>query len=136
MARLRRFKILVIQHLLKNNSLAKSGDVVDENKFINLQDSMRGGYVEEVLEDEAVDKKSKDKSKEKKADKSKEKKADKIEVEGNVETETELELELKKIKRLNKESLIAYATENKITIDAESNKLVILESIITHVSKN
>lgn len=41
------FKILVIQVLLKNNHLAKSGDVVKGDKFINLQESLDGKYIEE-----------------------------------------------------------------------------------------
>lgn len=42
------YRIKVIQHLLKGNQIAKSGEVVTADKFINLQDSIDGGYVEEV----------------------------------------------------------------------------------------
>ena len=41
-----KYKILVIQHLLKNNIIAKSGDIVDGTKFVNLQDSLDGKYCE------------------------------------------------------------------------------------------
>ena len=43
-----KFKIKVIQHLLKGNKIAKSGDVVDGEEFVNLKDSLKGGYCEEV----------------------------------------------------------------------------------------
>ena len=43
-----KFKIKVIQHLLKSNEIAKSGDIVDGKEFIDLQASLKGGYCEEV----------------------------------------------------------------------------------------
>lgn len=49
---MKKYKILVIQHLLKNNELANSGEEVDGAKFINLQHSLDGGYCELVKEPE------------------------------------------------------------------------------------
>ena len=43
-----KFKIKVIQHLLKGNKIAKSGDIVDASEFIDLENSLKGGYCEEV----------------------------------------------------------------------------------------
>jgi hypothetical protein len=149
MSKLRKFKVLVIQHLLKNNKTAKSGDIIDETKFINLEDSLKGNYVVEVFEDnsEKADKskdKSKSKDKDKTKDKSKDKKADKgdkknTDSDANVDdagdnTATELENELKKVKRMNKETLIGYATENKLSFDPEANKQVILDSIVEQLT--
>ena len=44
----KKYKVIVIKVLLKNNELASSGDVVDGDKFIDLEQSLKGGYVEEV----------------------------------------------------------------------------------------
>lgn len=43
-----KFRIKVIQHLLKGNKIAKSGEIVDGKEFIDLQASLNGGYCEEA----------------------------------------------------------------------------------------
>lgn len=48
MAKLKEYRVKVIQHLIKGNKVAKSGDVLTEDKFINLKESLDGGYVELV----------------------------------------------------------------------------------------
>lgn len=45
-----KYKVLVIQHLLKNNKIAKSGDIVDGKNLPNEKASLKGGYVELVKE--------------------------------------------------------------------------------------
>ena len=45
-----KYKIKVFKHLLKNNKIAKQGDIVDGVKFVNLEDSLKGGFVEKVDE--------------------------------------------------------------------------------------
>ncbi len=45
-----KYKIKCIAHSLKNNKIAKSGDIVDENAFVDLQESLKGGYCELVVE--------------------------------------------------------------------------------------
>lgn len=157
MAKLRQFKVKVIQHLLKNNKLAQSGDIVDETKFINLQHSLDGKYVEEVFGDDTAkaDKskdKSKSKDKDKTKDKSKDKKADKgdkknanadkdkdadkdADKDKGADAGEELEVELKKVKRMNKETLIEYATAGKLSFDPEATKQVIQDSIVEQLQK-
>ena len=44
------YKIVPIKHLLKNNKMAKSGDVVDGSSFVNLQDSLDRGFCKETNE--------------------------------------------------------------------------------------
>jgi|TARA_R110000782_G_scaffold180865_1_gene271310 hypothetical protein len=99
-----KYKILVIQHLLKNNKIAKSNDIVDGALFINLQDSLNGKYVEEVVE-VAVD-----------------------------EVNEELEAELKKIKSLKKDELIAYAKESELEVDEDASAKDIKKLIIEAVT--
>lgn len=48
MAELKKYKVKVIQHLVKGNKIAKSGDVLTEDKFIDIKASLDGGYIEEV----------------------------------------------------------------------------------------
>ena len=48
---MKKYKVKVIQHLVKGNKIAKSGDVLTEDKFINVKDSLSGGYIEEVKEE-------------------------------------------------------------------------------------
>mgnify|MGYP005990890711 CR=1 FL=1 len=43
-----KYKVLVIQHLLKNNKIAKSGDIVYGSQLPNEKSSLKGGYVELV----------------------------------------------------------------------------------------
>ena len=42
------YKIKVIAVSLKGNKIGKSGDVVKGSEFINLEDSVKGGFCEEV----------------------------------------------------------------------------------------
>lgn len=42
------YRVKVIQHLIKGNKIAKSGDVLTEDKFIDVKASLDGGYIEEV----------------------------------------------------------------------------------------
>lgn len=48
MASKKDYKIIPIQHLLKGNKIAKSGDIVKGSQFINLQDSLDRGFCKEV----------------------------------------------------------------------------------------
>lgn len=48
MAKQKEYRVKVIQHLVKGNKIAKSGDVLTEDKFINVKSSLDGGYIEEV----------------------------------------------------------------------------------------
>jgi hypothetical protein len=45
---MKNYKILVFKHLLKNNKIAKKGDVVKESQLINVDHSVKGKFVEEV----------------------------------------------------------------------------------------
>jgi hypothetical protein len=62
------YKIIPIKHLLKNNVIAKSGDVVDGKAFVNLQNSLDEGFCKETKE--------KPKGKDAKADKAAQKNID------------------------------------------------------------
>ena len=47
-----KYKILVIQHLLKNNVVAKCGDVVDETELrINIYELEAQGFIEKFEEE-------------------------------------------------------------------------------------
>lgn len=46
-----KYKIKVIQHLLKNNQIAKSGEIVDASQLINPYESEQNGFVELVAEE-------------------------------------------------------------------------------------
>jgi hypothetical protein len=48
---MRTFKVLVIGHQLKNQVIAKFGDLVDENQLLgNADELVKAGFVEEILE--------------------------------------------------------------------------------------
>jgi len=108
-----KYKIKVIQHLLKGNRIAKSGEVVDGSQFINLQASLDGGYIEEFKDKE-------------------DKKDEKVDA---GDKPTPLMIELKKVKSLNKEKLSEYAVENKIEFDAELSKKDLLAFITVELEK-
>lgn len=47
---MKQYRILPIAHLLKNNVIAKSGDVVSEDRFTApINELIKGGVIEEVL---------------------------------------------------------------------------------------
>lgn len=101
-----KYKILVIQHLLKGNQIAKSEEIVDGSKFINLQDSINGGYVKEFEESEDTD------------------------------FDLALNKELKRIGKFSKEELIEFANENLIEFDESLNKKDLLLIVLASVSDN
>jgi len=103
-----KYKIKVIQHLLKGNKIGKSGEIIDGSQFINLQASLDGGYVVEV-KDEKTSK--------------------------NTTEESKLEKEIKVVKKLNKEDLIAYAKTQGIEVDAELSKKELLIDIIAELEE-
>ena len=45
-----KYKIKVFKHLLKNNKIAKKDDIVEGVKFVNLEESLKGGFIEKVDE--------------------------------------------------------------------------------------
>jgi len=53
----------VIAHSLKNNKIAKSGEVFDESELIDKELSLKGGYIELVVEEVKEVKVAKDKKK-------------------------------------------------------------------------
>lgn len=111
MSKAKKYRIKVIQHLLKNNKIAKSGDVVDGTAFINLQASLDGGYVEEVNGKEASKKITKPLTTEEKE-------------------EVAFKTEEDKINSLGKKELVKYAKDHNIEIDKRSKKDVIASDII------
>ena len=48
MADQKKYKVKVIQHLVRGNKIAKSGDVLTADKFIDVEASVKGGYIELV----------------------------------------------------------------------------------------
>lgn len=54
---------LKVPHLLKNNIVGKRGTVVDESKFIDLNHSLSGNYVEKVKDESKKDEPKKDQPK-------------------------------------------------------------------------
>jgi|GEM_PF-2350506 hypothetical protein len=46
-----KFKILTFKHLLANNQIAVKGDVIHESKFVDINESLKSGFVEAVKED-------------------------------------------------------------------------------------
>lgn len=63
MAEDKKYKIIVIQHPLKGNKIAKSGDIVKGSEFINLQDSIKGKFCEEVKAETKKEAKPKEEAK-------------------------------------------------------------------------
>lgn len=104
-----KYKITAIKTLLKNNQTAVSGDVVDESKFVNLQDSLKRGICEEVDSDE-----------------------------DDTRTESEIKADenLKVVKKYNKADLILFAQNNKIEFNEEDNKKAISTSVLPKVDEN
>lgn len=48
---MRKFKILVLGHQLKNNIVAKSNDIVDESQLLgNADELVKAGFVAEIVE--------------------------------------------------------------------------------------
>ena len=87
-----KYKIKVIKHLLKNNTTAKSGEIVDGSQLINLQASLDGKFVELVEE------------------------------EGTVEGGEGGEVTKKSLKKLTKEDLLLFAAAEEIEISEEMAK--------------
>ena len=45
---MKQYRIKTFKHLLASNKLAVKGDIVNESKFVNISESLKGGFVEEV----------------------------------------------------------------------------------------
>lgn len=100
-----KYKIIVIKHQLKGrNVFAVAGDIVDGSQFINLQDSLDGGFCKEHVEDGKLEDEQLTMSKD------------------AGDEPTALEIELKAVKKLKKDDLMAYATEKEIDFDSELKK--------------
>jgi hypothetical protein len=106
-----KYRIKVIQHLIKGNKIAKSGDVIDGSQFINLQESIDGKFVELVKKENS-----------KKVDSGSE--------------PTKIEVELKAVKKLNKDELIAYAVDKNYEINADQNKKPILKEVVDFIEND
>lgn len=102
-----KYKILAIQHLLKNNKIAKAGEIIEASKFINLQESLDGKFCEKYKE-----------------------------VKEEKQEDSPLEKELKLIKSLKKDDLIEYATKNEIDFDSKLDKPALLGLIIKVVTED
>jgi hypothetical protein len=105
-----KYKIKVIQHLLKGNKTAKSGEIVDGSQFINLQASLDGNYIEEFEE----------------------KKDKQVDTDNGL---TPLAVELKKVKKLSKDELIAYAKDHEIDVDTELSKKDLLIDVVAELEE-
>ena len=130
---MKKFKIKCIQHLLKNNEIAKFGEIVNENKIISLKSSINGGFIEEVkssLEDNSDDdseaKKAKKEAKKAKKEAKKAKKAKKAKEAKEAKEET---LD-KKLSKFKKADLIKFAEENNYIIDANETMPLIIKDIL------
>lgn len=102
----KKYKILPIQHLLKNNAIAKAGDVVSAGAFVNLQDSLDRGFCEEVESNED---------------------------DNSGDELTETQKTVKHLKTLNKEPLQTWGKENEYIVDEDLNKKKLLASLIEQV---
>ena len=56
---MKQYKIKTFKHLLANNKIAVKGEIVNESKFVNVTESLKGGFVEEVKKETKNNKKSK-----------------------------------------------------------------------------
>jgi len=56
---MKQYKIKTFKHLLANNKIAVKGEIVNESKFVNVTESLKGGFVEEVKKEPKNNKKSK-----------------------------------------------------------------------------
>lgn len=103
------FKIIPIQHLMKNNEFGKSGEIYKGDKFIDLTRSLTGKYCKEATQEEMDD--------------------------AGIELDSEndgLNLEDK-----SKKELIAFAKENNLSLPEEKNpnKNVLLDFITEQLDK-
>ena len=105
-----KYRILVIAHLLKNNKMAHSGDIVDGSAFVNLQESLDGRFC--VLHEEEETKK-KEAIKLPKID--------------------DKEQAIKEVKKLDKASLLDYAKKKGYLIKEDANKKTALKEVIRQI---
>ena len=56
---MKQYKIKTFKHLLANNKIAVKGEIVNESKFVNVAESLKGGFVEEVKKEPKDQKKPK-----------------------------------------------------------------------------
>jgi hypothetical protein len=137
----KKYQITVIKHLLKNNQIAKSGDVVLGSKFINLQQSLDGGYCKEFIEEDSKkNKKAKKEAKkaakeqEAKEQEAKEQEAKEQEAKEQEAKEQEAkEQEGVDLNELDKNGLISFAKENDFKLTKKiiaAGKEAIIDSIV------
>ena len=134
---MKKFKIKCIKHLLKNNEIAVFGEEIEENKFIDLKSSIKGGFIEEIdFEEEAkklAEKKAKKEAKKQAKAEKKAKKEAKKQAEENSDNEDNLE---KKLSKMKKADLIAFAEKNNYIIDANENMKLIIKDILDQEEEN
>lgn len=99
------YKIIPIKHLLKNNKIAKSGDVVFGSAFVNLQESLDNGFCKETDERPA---------------------GHETPAPAPAPTTT---TPAPKLSEMKKDELILFAEENGIEVDSNDKKADILSTI-------
>ena len=56
---MKQYRIITFKHLLASNKIAVKGEIVNESKFVNVTESLKGGFVEEVKKEPKDQKKPK-----------------------------------------------------------------------------
>ena len=106
------FKILPIKHLLKNNTLASSGEVFLGTAFVNLELAIESGICEETKE-ELTSKASK----QAKTVNLKDVVGDSVDVDSD-----SVDVDGVDLSKMNKKELLAFSKENEVTIPQDTRK--------------
>jgi len=122
------YKVKVIQIALRNNKLAKSGDVVSEAQLTgNANDLEKAGFIEKVSD------KSKDSAKAVKA-------AEKAKKDAEVKAEAENKafdeafaagsLNADQLDGITKDAIYGYAQKHSLKFDEKSNKTDLIQDVL------
>lgn len=114
-----KYKIVPIKHLLKNNTIASSGDIVDGSKFVNLQDALDRGICVPLKEAKAPEQKPEQN-------------------EGLNINDIELDFESVDLDSMKKKELISFCEENEIGLPEKgvnSNKEELKDYITEKLGK-
>jgi len=122
------FKILPIKHLLKNNTLASSGEVFLGTAFVNLELAMESGICEETKEEltSKASKQAKTVNLKDVVGRSVDVDGDSVDVDsGSVDVDggsVDVDVDGVDLSKMNKKELLAFSKENEVTIPQDTRK--------------
>ena len=137
MSNIKYYEIIPIKHLLKNNRIAKSGEVVDGRAFINLQDSLERGFCKETDKKpgDVAPKKTEETTEETTQETTQETTEETTQetTEETTQETTEETTEEVDLTKMDKGQLIKYAQDNNIALSKslmKKNQKAILDYIV------